>query len=377
MDINSSHSKINTMPRRILIIINTLNVGGAETFIMKVFRAINRQVVLFDFLVCEKKTGVYEPEVESLGGRVYHGCYKVKNPFKNLRIIYKTVHENKYETVLIFSQHPIVFFDLLVSKLGGAKKRVVRSTNSACGGRVSSFIAQLFRPLMNNLITTRLAPSKEAALWLFGERIVNEGKCIILNNGLDLSVFKFDELSRKLFREELGISNETVIGHVGRFNFQKNHLFLIDIFNAYHQLNPNSKLVLIGKGETKEQVIAKVKDCGLNTSVIFLDVRSDIPCCLNGFDAFVFPSLYEGMPNTVVEAQSCGLPCLVSDTITKEAQITDLVVFNSLNDAPQKWAKEIDSMISATKNRMSYGSIMKEQGYSIDDVSKKFLSVLS
>lgn len=364
------------MAQRVLIIINTLNVGGAETFIMKVFRSIDRSKLIFDFLVCEKDRGVYEDEVELLGGCVYHGYYKVNNPLKNLYSIYNTVRKGKYKTVFIFSQHPIVVLDLLVSRLGGARKRVVRSTNSACGGKTSNIIASLTRPLMNLLITVRIAPSKEAALWLFGKRIVRKGEYTILNNGLDLNDFKFNESNRNLFRKELNVDDEIVIGHVGRFNYQKNHLFLIDIFKDFHDDNKNSKLVLIGKGETKDQVVHKVNNLGINDAVIYLDVRSDIPYCLSGFDAFLFPSLYEGMPNTVVEAQACGLPCLISDTITKEAMITDLVVMKSLEEPPHMWANMLSRMIDKSRDRETYCNEMRERGYSINSVCEELINIL-
>lgn len=365
------------MSKRVLIIINTLNVGGAETFIMKVFRSLDKNKMIFDFLVCEKEKGVYEEEVVSLGGHVYHGCYKVKNPFKNQYFIFKTVKDGRYKTIFVFSQHPIVALDLLAAKIGGAKKRVVRSTNSACGGKLSRVIAAITRPLMNMLITERIAPSKEAALWLFGKQILNKNKYTLLNNGLDLKTYTYNDLFRCQFREELSIKNELVVGHVGRFNFQKNHFFLINVFDVFHRKNPNSKLVLIGNGETKLQVVERVKELSLEDNVVFLDVRSDIPYCLSGFDVFLFPSLYEGMPNTVVEAQACGLPCLISDTITKDACITDLVVMQSLSESPQDWAVNLEKLIIRDIDRQSYGSVMRNHGYSIEDVCKKLYLILS
>lgn len=364
------------MAKRVLIIINTLNVGGAETFILKVFRSIDRSKLIFDFLVCEKNKGIYEDEVEFLGGRVYHGYYKVNNLAKNLYCIYSTVRRGKYKTVFIFSQHPIVALDLIIAKLGGANRRIVRSTNSACGGTLSNIVAYIMRPLMNLFISERIAPSREAALWLFGKRIVKRGKYTILNNGLDLNTFRFSESDRAQFRRELHLDNEIVIGHVGRFNYQKNHSFLIEVFKAFYDENKNSKLVLIGKGETKNQVALQVRNLGLNDAVIFLDVRSDIPYCLSGFDAFLFPSFFEGMPNTVVEAQACGLPCLISDSITKDAKITDLVVMKSLEETPLMWAKMLKRMIKSNRDRESYSSVMSGSGYSIDSVCEKLSSIL-
>lgn len=364
------------MTNRILVIINTLNVGGAETFIMKVFRSIDKSKVLFDFLVCEKDRGVYEKEVEQLGGQVYHGYYKIQHPLKNFFSIYKTVKSRRYKTVFIFSQHPVVLFDLLACLLGGAKKRIVRSTNSSCGGSASNYLARLFRPLMNMFVTERLAPSKEAASWLFGERIVEKGDFKLINNGLDLKQFSYSDKNRIAFRHELGVEDSLLVGHVGRFNEQKNHLFLLDIFNELYKLNKKARLVLIGKGELKDDIQEKVGLLHLENVVLFLDVRNDIPYCLSGIDLFLFPSLYEGMPNTVIEAQACGLPCLVSDTITPDAKITDLVEFESLESSPIVWAQRAMDMADRKINRNNYNRNMREKGYSIEEVSDILMKIL-
>lgn len=364
------------MPKRILIIINTLNIGGAETFIMKVFRTIDRSKLVFDFLINDSAKGAYEDEVYQLGGVVYHGYFKVQHPFKNLYAMYSTVKKHCYKDVFLVTQHPIAFLDLAAVTLGGAKRRVVRSTNADCGGKLSHVLAAFSRPLLNFFTTVRVAPSKEAAKWLFGNSVVDKKGYTQLNNGLNLDLFAFNKASRDDFRTEFNLHGKTVIGHVGRFNHQKNHDFLIDIFAKYHETNPQSVLVLIGKGETEEHIRQKVKNIGLRDSVILTGVRSDIPRCLCGFDIFLFPSFYEGMPNTVIEAQVSGLPCVISDTITEDAKVTDLVQFETLQNEPVTWANRL-KQIHLSKDRLEYKQLMQDNGYSIQDVAKNVMDLFS
>lgn len=358
------------MAKKVLVIINTLNVGGAETFLMKIFRSIDKDKIIFDFLVSEPIKGIYEDEVKKMGGKVYYGYYKVQHPLKNWLSIVKTVKIGNYKSVFIFSQHPIVFFDLLACILGGATQRVVRSTNSHCGGYFYKYVAYVLRPFMNLLISTRVAPSKEAAVWLFGKSIIEKKGYLQLNNGLDLNLFSYKERERKLFREENELLYKTIIGHIGRFNAQKNHFFLIDVFNEYLALNSNSVLVLIGNGELKDAVEKKIKSLNIQDKVILFDVRSDIPKCLCGFDLLLFPSIYEGMPNVVIEAQSTGLPCLVADSITNDAKVTDLVNFISLGQKPTVWAHKISLILKIKNERAKYKYDLCNSGYSISSVSR-------
>lgn len=353
------------MAERILVLINTLSVGGAETFVMKVFRATDPQKYVYDFLINDQAEAVYEKEVIQLGGKVYHGYFKVEHPFKNLWAIYKTVKKGGYKKVFVFSQHPIVFLNLLMAAMGGAKNRVVRSTNSACGGKASTLLASICRPLMNHLVTKAVAPSKEAAEWLFGKRKVKKGQVAILKNGLDLNEYYYSENLCEKVKAELGYDKDDfVVGHVGRFNQQKNHLFLIDVFAALHKKNPKAKLMLLGKGETMPEVEKKVKEYGLTDVVSFMGVRSDVSRCLHAMDVFVFPSLYEGLPNVIVEAQATGIPCMLSDTISKEVGFTKLVRFESLQTSADEWAEKVLCLVKEqpkydTRKEVEYN------GYSI------------
>lgn len=351
-------------PSRILIITNTIDAGGAETFLMKVFRTIDRSRFVFDFLINKKDSTFYLDEIHALGGQVYYGESKSRNPIRSFLCIKKLVKQNDYKTVFCIAVHPIGFIDLFAAKMGGANKLLIRSTNSNAGGSISNFLAELSRPFVRMLADAMFAPSKEAACWLFGQNAVENNKVVILNNGVDTSLFTFSESRRKDAREKLGVDNTTlVIGHIGRFNRQKNHTKLIDVFCSIKSMNRNSKLVLVGEGEQINDVKNYVFEKKLTQDVIFLGIRKEIPDLLCAFDVMVFPSFYEGMPNTIIEAQAADLPCVISDTISPDVVITDKVKQLSLATNDAMWAAS--AIESYTYQRKDSSLDIAKAGYSI------------
>jgi len=196
----------------------------------------------------------------------------------------------------------------------------------------------------------------------------NKERIPILKNAIEPKLYVFNEEIRKRKRTELGLKNETVLGHVGRMDEQKNHAYLLDIFKAYLHLNPRSILLLIGDGELKEELKQKVVDEGLTEQVKFLGVRADVNEWLQAMDIFIFPSIFEGLPITLIEAQAAGLPIMASDTITKEAQITDLITFRSVTLEAVRWAKRIDDHLVLFRENMT-AEIIKA-GYDVKDTAR-------
>lgn len=355
-------------PSRILIITNTIDAGGAETFLMKIFRTIDRSRFVFDFLINKKDSTFYLDEIHALGGQVYYGESKSRNPIRSFLCIKKLVKQNDYKTVFCIAVHPIGFIDLLAAKVGGAKKLLIRSTNSNAGGSISSFLAILSRPFVRMLADAMFAPSKEAACWLFGKKAVKANKVSILNNGVDTSLFIFSERRRKEVREALGIKdNILLIGHVGRFNRQKNHKKLIDVFSSIKSENEESRLLLVGEGELINEVKNYVFEKKLTQDVLFLGIRKDIPDLLCAFDVMVFPSLFEGMPNIIIEAQATDLPCVISDTISPDVVITNKVKQLSLSANDATWA--VQTIDSYTIQRKDNSSEIANAGYSIQNTT--------
>jgi glycosyltransferase involved in cell wall biosynthesis len=204
----------------------------------------------------------------------------------------------------------------------------------------------------------------------YGKKVANNKEVFtVLNNAIESDKYVFNENIRKKIRDEFSLTDSHfVIGHIGRFQKVKNHTFLVNIFKEIYEINPNAVLMLVGTGENIEQIKSQVKELNLENNVIFTGVRSDVNELLQAFDVFVFPSIYEGLPVTVVEAQAAGLPCLISDTITKEVSVTNLVNYASLSDSYKGWAEE--SIRISNKDRKNIKQLIIDAGYDIKTTSK-------
>ncbi len=361
------------MTKRLLCILSSLDTGGAETFMMKIFRTMPQDYKI-DFVV-SADTGFYEKEVIDLGGKIFRIPLRTKHPFKTCFSIYNIVKKNNYSSVLKLCDTPIGIFDLIPAKFAGTHKICVRSCNANSNEKIiRRVINSILRPLFNSIINIKIAPSILAAEYTFGKKAVSRGEVLYLHNAVDLNYYRYDSIERKRIRNQLGIDDDViVIGHVGRFNFQKNHDFIIKVFDAYTNKHSNSKLLLIGEGELLNLIKSQVDSLSLTTNVSFLGVRSDIPSLLSAFDILLLPSFYEGMPNVVIEAQATGLPCVISDSITREADITGLVHYVSLDDDLNVWVDTIDDNVGI-RNTETYNCFV-QNGYQIDDVVNMFLSV--
>ena len=315
--------------KRLLCLISAMNTGGAETFLMKLYRQLDKTKYQMDFCVNIIGEGYYDYEIENMGGKMYHIPSKSENFKEFKKQLTSIVKNEKYEYVLRVTSSAMGFLDLMVAKRAGAKVCVARSSNSSDGGGVKLKVAHIVgRLLYDKYVDVKIAPSDLAAKYTFGKQAYHDGEVAILKNALDLNVYRFDQSTRDRVRGEFSIpEGAIVIGHIGRFSHQKNHSFLVDIFREIHSKNEDTILMLVGNGELFNEVNDKIRSYRLEDSVIFSGVRSDIPAILSAMDVFVFPSFYEGMPNVVIEAQSTGLPCIISNTITKEANITGLVIF--------------------------------------------------
>ena len=361
--------------KRLLCIIGNMNAGGAETFLIKMYRSIDRSNYQMDFCINTPNECFYEDEIKTLGGKIYRIPAKSQSlkAFKNG--LSDCIKSGDYKYVLRITSSAMGFMDLKIAKKAGAEICSVRSSNSNDGNALKSKIAHFLGKIFyRKYVDVKIAPSDLAAKYTFGKKAYRRGEVHILHNALDLNVYNFDEQARKNIRKEFSITdNVKVIGHIGRFMSQKNHLFLLDVFNEIHKQNQNTVLMLVGKGELEDKIKEKIMALNLESCVIFTGVRSDIPALLSAMDVFVFPSFYEGMPNTVIEAQATGLPCLIADTITKEANVTGLVRYMPLKN-PEEWAKEAINMVSDT--RMQTKEILIEKGYDIESISKEFVRLV-
>ena len=358
--------------KRVLCIISIMDTGGAETFLMKIYRSLDRKKYQMDFCVNDTKKGFYDEEINLLGGKLFYVPPKTKGVLNFQRSLSELISRYRYEYVLRITSNAMGFLDLKVAKKSGAKRCIVRSSNSSDGSSLIAIIAHKVGTLLyNKYIDVKIAPSDLAAMYTFGKKAYENGQVTILHNAVDLEQYSYNTQAGMQIRNEFKVNmNSLLIGHIGRFSEQKNHAFLLDIFKEICEMYPNSKLMLVGEGNLKIAIQEKIRKLHLENNVIFTGVRSDIASLLSAMDVFVFPSLYEGMPNTIIEAQATGLPCVISDTITKQANITGLVKYKSLQDTPREWAQYILSMERTNRSDTKMDFI--RNGYDIESVTKAF-----
>ncbi len=361
--------------KRLLCILSSMDAGGAETFLMKIYRKIDKTQYQMDFCINVKERCFHEDEINSYGGKIYRIPTKTENIREFKKQLTDIVRQGKYQYVLRITSNAMGFMDLKIAKKAGASVCTARSSNSSDGGGVKLLLAHhIGRLLYSRYVDVRIAPSDLAAQYTFGMKTYNTGKVTLLRNGLDPDFYTYDLNARKNIRQEYNISeNAFVVGHVGRFDEQKNHDFLIEVFKEIKKIKSDAVLLLVGIGSHMEHIKQRVETEKIK-DVIFAGLRADIPGMLSAMDVFVFPSIYEGMPNTVIEAQATGLPCIISSSITKEVNISDNVCFIDLSESAEIWAhKVIESNIT---ERKSGKDLLIEKHYDIDSVTKEFVRLV-
>lgn len=352
-----------------------MNSGGAETFLMKLYRALDKTQYQLDFCINVPEHCFYEDEILALGGRIYRIPSKSENLSVFCAQLSDLVRSKHYRYVLRITSNAAGFLDLQLAKKAGATRCIARSSNSNDEDSLKSAVAhRLGRFFWQSSVDVMLAPSDLAAQYTFGKRAYQSGAVSILHNGIDLNIYRFDPQARAEIRRSFDIGEHVhVFGHIGRFMLQKNHDFLLDIFAECLKRAPDSVLLLVGKGELEGQVREKATSLDLSDRILFAGVRSDVPALLSAMDCFVFPSLYEGMPNTVIEAQATGLPCVISNRITHEADLTGLVQYLPLGNA-EKWADAALSCIGA--ERTDTRETFIRQQYDIESVTQQFIQLV-
>ncbi len=362
--------------KRLLCIVGSMNAGGAETFLMKLYRNLDKKKYQMDFAVAVQEKGYYDDEIIAMGGKIFHITPKSQGFFKNFSSMVRLVRNEKYKYVLRTSQHSLSALELFAAQLGGAKVRIFRSSNSntTTGRGKDLMLHKICRFMPRVFANVKIAPSTAAAEFMYGKNCIERKKAFLVHNAIDLNVYKYNSENVDKIRREFNLEDKFVVGHVGRFNQQKNHKFLLEIFKKIKEKNNNAVLMLVGTGELKNQIDDKIEEMGISDSVIFTGVRSDVPDLLSAMDVFVFPSLYEGMPNVVIEAQATGLPCIIADTITKEADITGLVNYMSLQTSAKEWAEKVGKSINT--ERVDTKENFIKNGYDIRGVTGEFVKLV-
>lgn len=330
------------MPIRILQVVTHMNRGGLETMIMNYYRRIDRSKVQFDFLVHRTEEAAYDAEILALGGKIYR--LSPMNPLSRRYLSKLDSFFSDHQEYRIVHCHLdcMAGIPLKYAKKHGVPVRIAHSHNSSQTRDVKYPLKLFYKRNIPHYATDLFACGEDAGRWMFGTE-----KFTVLNNAIDASAYCCNAEVAGEIRRELGIASDAlVVGHVGRFCPPKNHSFLIDVFSRVLKQRPGSVLVLVGGGELQHQAELQVRKLGIEKNVIFTGVRSDVPRLLQAMDVFQFPSIYEGLPVSIVEAQAAGLPCLISDKVPIECKKTDLVKQISLAESVDAWA---DAVLDAAK----------------------------
>lgn len=355
-------------PIRVLHVIGIMNRGGAETMIMNLYRQIDRAKIQFDFVESCSEKAAFDDEIRSLGGRTYH-CphYNGRNHFQYCRWWKHFFQKHKEYRIVhghIGSTAPLY---LEAAKAAGAYT-IAHSHNSGKDYSIKGLLYRFLAYRVRYIADYFFACSEAAGLDRFGNCVVSGTNYKVFHNAIDVQSYQFRAEERMRIRSELNVQDKIVIGHVGRFERQKNHEFLIDIFRVIHDQNPESVLLLIGDGSLRRKIEKKVEQLKLTDAVLFGGVRQDVNCLLQAMDVFVFPSLYEGLPLVTVEAQAAGLPCVISDRVPEECILTDkLVKVCGLNESLKTWAAAAQGQARITRTDTSQEVQM--HGYDISETA--------
>ena len=323
---------------RVLHIVGSMDRNGLQSFIMNVYRNIDRDKVQFDFVEFRSEPCEYDSEIESLGGKIYRLPSKSSHFYKCINSIRKIVKDNKYQIVHRHYYSSTMVFELLAAKLGGAKTLIAHSHSTRALSR--AYLHYIFRPLLSGVATRKIACSEEAGKWMYGKR-----RFLIFRNGISYETFRYNSIVREKIRDELQISDSFVIGNVARFEKVKNHVFMINLIERYVKRNQNAKLLLVGNGNDYNRIKDLVKERKLDKYTLFVGSKSNVSDYLQAFDAFILPSLYEGIPLTLIEAQVNGLKCIVSENVDKTVNITGNISFLGIAESDlDKWCYELDNV---------------------------------
>ncbi|MGZ0017165.1 glycosyltransferase family 1 protein [Yeosuana sp. AK3] len=363
-------------------VLTIMNRGGAETMIMNYYRAMDKTKIQFDFLLHRTAEGAFDKEIVSLGGKIYYmPAINPKNYFQYKKRLEYFFKQHKEYQIVHSHLNALSTIILGVAKKNGVRVRIAHShlavepyvianifrKNTDVMATIKDAIQSLIKFKVADNATHFFACSLKAGEWLFGKKQSENIK--VINNAINTSNFTYDSQLAVKAKKNLHLLDKKIIGHVGRFNEQKNHFFLIKIVKELIELDKDFNLVLIGDGNLKPSIENEVQKLNIKDHVHFLGLQDNIPFYLQAFDIFLFPSLYEGLPVTLIEAQAAGLKIITSSTVTKEVNITDLVTFYDLDKSEKEWAKLVLNTIDYTRENTMQTII--EMNYDIVENANK------
>ena len=364
-------------PIRILHILQRMEAGGTQALLMNIYRKIDRTKVQFDFLVVYKEKQFYDDEIEKMGGHVYKLSFRedlnLRKFEKDLEYFFKQHQEFK---IVHCHAYTIGYFCLKAAKSAEVSVRIAHSHSNAAVRDIKLPLKIIMQKLFTKYATELWACSDDAGKFAFKGK-----KFKVLKNAIDSQLYIADKKMREEVRKELGLEDKFVVGHVGRMQPEKNHDFLIDIFEWIIKKNTNAELLLVGTGPLEEKVREKVADKGLSGSVCFLKNRKDMNRIYQAMDVFIFPSLFEGLGIVSIEAQASGIPVICSEGLPMETEITPLYKKMMLSEGSEKWA---DAALRMSQNPNAHTNMQKyivDAGFDMDatakNVEKYYLTVVA
>lgn len=363
-----------TEPIRILHVLGGTNLGGAESRIMDLYRHMDRSIVQFDFLVHTDQAGYFDKEIKELGGRIFRvPRFRLYNYFSYRRAVKKFFQKHLEFRVVQGHITSTAAIYLPIAKKAGVPVTIAHARSAGVDKGLKGTLTRLLRKNLSEKTDYMFTCSRIAGISVFGEKAQKEGKTVFIPNAIDCRAFAYDKGKREKLRKELGISDKYVIGHVGRFHYAKNHEYLLKVFAALcktdmrnseqYGLHRDYVLLLLGEGSRMQASKELAKELGIEDKVYFLGNHSNVYDYYQAMDYFVYPSRFEGLPGTIVEAQTAGLKCVMSDTICDEVIVTDLVHTMSIKDDPVKWAEYIVG--SSEYERWGRVEEMQEAGFDV------------
>jgi glycosyltransferase involved in cell wall biosynthesis len=343
-----------------------MNRNGLENRLMDIYRNIDRSMIQFDFMTNRSEDGEFDEEIRQLGGRVFHMSRIAPKSFFKYLVELKQFFKVHTEYKIVHSHlNTLSTWPLLMAKRAGVPIRIAHSRNASMDKNIKMLYKAFSRLFISGQATDRFACSRSAGIWLFGKRQVEKESFRVIPNAIQLDRFLYSEEKRNRMRGELNIlENELAIVCVARFSPQKNHAYLLRVFQEIKTRRPDSKLYLVGKGELETDIRNQIAEMGLDNDVVFLGSRSDVGDVLTAMDAFLFPSFYEGFGTVIIEAQCSALPMIASDTIPQETKLCESVEFMSLNKNPAVWADKILQLIEGNA-RKDNSALIRQCGYDI------------
>ena len=346
--------------------------GGIENYIANYFlcEEFSRDTKI-DFVTYDGSLA-YEDRIIALGHSVKRVPHLRKKPFAYIRAVKKLLKEGDYDCVYVNMLSAANVVPIRCAAKCGVKKIAVHAhANSTVKGALRRILHSVNKKFCKNKAAVKLACSDAAGSWLF-----DDGEFTVVPNSIDVDRFSFSAESRNEIRESLGIENSTfVVGHVGRFAEEKNHLFLLDIFNELLKKRENSRLLLVGGGPYETLIREKAAALGISEKIIFAGITDSSHRYYSAFDAFVFPSVFEGFGMSALEAQACGLPCFCSDTLSRNLDVTKTVEFLSLGKSAEIWA---DAVLKKKMliSRSDMNRIVRDSEYNINTQIANLKSIL-